>query len=237
MSTVVGAPNPEQVAAIEAPGRRLRLRGRRDGQDDRPRRAVRQGGLRARARRRLAPRHHLHGARRRRAARPHPRAADRGRAHRAGPRPRRRLDLDDPRLLLPPAQGAPVRGRDRSALQRPRRGAGAGAPARGVRGGADGVLRRRRPGTPRTARHVRDPGAAADADRRARDAPRSGASARPRARRAPEPGGADRRAARKRLAASWRTRTPASPPGPPRRARSSCSPSARCPSGCSTSAS
>ena len=62
-------PNEQQAAAIAARGPGLRLGRRRHRQDDGARRALRRGGVRARARRRLDARDHLHGARRRRAAR------------------------------------------------------------------------------------------------------------------------------------------------------------------------
>ena len=84
---------------------------------------------------------------------------------------RRRLDLDDPRLLHPAAEGVSVRGRARPALPRARRAAGGGAPRRGVRRGA-------RPSSapasePERLRLLATYGArraAADADRRLRDA-------------------------------------------------------------------
>ena len=133
----------------------LRLRRRRHRQDDRARRAVRRGGLRARARRRLDARDHVHGARRRRAARADPRAAARARPPRPRARARRRLDLDHPRLLPPAAEGAPVRGRPRPALPRARREPGPRPPRRGVRGGAGRVLRRRRAGAAAAARDLR----------------------------------------------------------------------------------
>ena len=129
MSTVERAPNPEQLRGDRGAGRRLRLGRRRHRQDDRARRALRARGLRARARRRLDPRDHLHRARGRRAARADPRAARRARPPRPRARARRRLDLDHPRLLPPAAAGAPVRGRARPALPRARREPGAACSA------------------------------------------------------------------------------------------------------------
>ena len=126
-----------------------------------------------------------------------------------------RVDLDDPRLLPPAAAGLSVRGRDRPALPRAGRQPGARAPRRGLPRRARGVLRRR-PGAAPAARGLRRPAAAADADRRARDAAlvRPGAAARgpgrPAARGAPR--GSSRRRARGR-----RRRPPALPrvaPGP-----------------------
>ena len=58
----VSEPNEQQARGDRGPGPGLRLRRRRDREDDRPRRALRRGGLRARARRRVAARHHLHRA-------------------------------------------------------------------------------------------------------------------------------------------------------------------------------
>ena len=63
-----------------------------------------------RPRRRVAARDHLHRAGCGRAALAHPGAARRGRAARPGARPRRRLDLDHPRVL-PPAARDPLRSR------------------------------------------------------------------------------------------------------------------------------
>ena len=68
----------------------------------------------------------------------------RARTARSRARPRRRLDLDDPRLLPPAAHRLPARRRHRSSLPRARRGAGAGAAGRGLQRRAGGVLRRRR---------------------------------------------------------------------------------------------
>ena len=94
-------------------GAGLRLGGRRNGQDDGARRALRRGGVRARARRRVDARDHVHGARGRGVARPDPLAPARARPPRSRPLARRRLDLDDPRLLPAAAEGAPVRRRSR----------------------------------------------------------------------------------------------------------------------------
>ena len=129
--------------------RGLRLGGGRHREDLRPRRAVRAGRLRRGARRRLDPRHHLHAQGRRRAALAHPRRARRPRPGRSRPRARRRLDLDDPRLLRAAPARASVRSRDRPRLPRARRRARRRAPRRGVRQGARGLLRRGRGGAAR----------------------------------------------------------------------------------------
>src|SRR5213079_3061543 len=105
------------------------------------------------------------------APRPDPAAAARARAARPRAFARRRLDLDDPRLLSPPPARAPVCGRDRPALPRARRQPGARAPGRGVPFGARGVLRREHLGAAAPACLLRRAATAADADRRARDAP------------------------------------------------------------------
>ena len=73
-----------------------------------------------------------------------PGATARARAARSGARPRRRLDLDDPRLLPPAPDGVPARGRHRPAVPRARRVAGARAAGRGVQRRPGRVLRRRR---------------------------------------------------------------------------------------------
>ena len=86
---------------------------------------------------------HLHPQGRGRAALADPRRAGRARPARSRARARRRLDLDDPRLLRAAAARASVRGRDRPALPRARRRARRGAPRRGVRARARDVLRRR----------------------------------------------------------------------------------------------
>ena len=102
--------------------------------------------------------------------------------HDLAPRARRRLDLDHPRLLQPAAEGVPVRGRARPALPRARRGAGAGAARRGLRRGAERVLRRGRPAPAAAARDLRRAGAAAHADGHPRDAALGRPAARARAR-------------------------------------------------------
>ena len=66
----------------------------------------------------------------------------------------------------------PLAAGPRPAFPRARRVAGGGAPLGGVRRGARGVLRRRRPAASRAARDVRERPAAADADERLRDAAR-----------------------------------------------------------------
>ena len=237
MSTVVGAPNPEQVAAIEAPGLVFVSAGAGTGKTtvlvERFAKAVCERGLDVDSLLVITYTERAAGELRDRIR---ARLVEAGRAELA-----RELDAAwistihgfCLRLLKahPFAAGIDPRFRvldeaQARVLQR-----------EAFEAALDGVLRRRRPGTPRTARHVRDAGAAADADRRARDAPRSGASARPRARRAARAWRSGSPSSTKRLAASWRTRTPASPPGPLRCARGSCWPSAPCPSGCSTWAS
>ena len=121
---------------------------------------------------------------------------ERGRA-RPRARARRRVDLDDPRLLRAAAARASVRGRDRPALPRARRGARRGDPRRGVRARARDVLRRRRSRERlRLLATYGSGAAAADAHRRLRDAALGRAAARARARRAARP----RRAARRRCA-------------------------------------
>ena len=124
---------------------------------------------------------------------------------------RRRLDLDDPRLLPPAAEGAPVRRRPRPALPRPRRQPGPRHPRRGVRGGAEPVLRRRRSRAAPAARDLRRRRPAPDADDRLRDAALGRARARARAGRAARPrgapGGARRGGARPRRGLR-RRRTP-----------------------------
>ena len=117
MSTVVETTRrrtPSRPSAIDADGHRLRLRGRGHRQDDGHRRALR-AGRRARRRRRLDPRRHVHRARGGRAAIAHPRAARQCRPHRSRARARRRVDLDHPRLL---PQAAPRLSRRRRASTR-----------------------------------------------------------------------------------------------------------------------
>ena len=172
--------NEQQLAAVEAGGEVFVSAGRRHGQDGGARRARRPRGHRARARRRLDPRDHLHAPRCRRAAHADPRCPGRPRPPRPRARARRRVDLDDPRLLRAPPSGLSARRGPRPALSRARRGTGRGAPLGGVRRGARGVLRRGRSAAARAARHLRERPAAADADERLRDAPRGGAGARPR---------------------------------------------------------
>ena len=94
----------------------------------------------------------------------------RARPPRPGARARRRLDLDHPRLLRPAPARASVRGRARPALPRARRqpGRACSAARRSTRRSRSSAGRRR--GAAAAARHVRRPPAAADADRRARDA-------------------------------------------------------------------
>ena len=140
------------------------------------------GGLRTRARRRVAARDHLHRACGRRAARPDPGAARRARPARSRALARRRLDLHDPRLLPAAAEVASVRGRARPALPRPRREPGPGHPQRGVRDRARRVLRLGRAGAAAAPRDLRRRRAAPDADERLRDAALGRARARARAR-------------------------------------------------------
>ena len=134
LADLPGASARERAAAgsRRGDGRGLRLRRRRHGQDGRARRALRARGVRPRARRRLDPRHHVHAPRGRRAAHAHPRRARRARAARPRARARRRVDLDDPRLLPSAAEGVSVRRRARSALPRARRRAGSRASERVV---------------------------------------------------------------------------------------------------------
>ena len=126
-------PQPRADQGDRGDWRRLRLGRRGHGQDDGARRAVRPGGVRARALGRLAARHHLHGARGRRAPDADPRPVRRARPPRPRARGRPRLDLDHPRLLLAPAPEPSVRGRARPALSRPRREPGARSRVGGVR--------------------------------------------------------------------------------------------------------
>ncbi len=138
--------NAEQARRSRPEGRGLRLGGRRHREDLRARRAVRARRLRGGARRRVGARDHLHRARPPASCAPASARALRARGrHDLARRARRRLDLDDPRLLLAAAACAPVRGRDRPALPGARRRAGRGRARRGLRAGARRVLRRARP--------------------------------------------------------------------------------------------
>ena len=198
----------ERAAGRGDRGARAGLRLGRCGhrQDDGARRALRRGGVRARARRRVDARDHVHGACGRGAARPDPRAAARAGPARSRALARRRLDLDDPRLLPAPAEGAPVRGRPRPALPRARRQPGPRDPRRGVRGGAERVLRGGRAGAAAAARDLRRGGAAPDADERLRDPALGRPRARARARRAAGPRRAARGAGRGRPVSRGRCR-------------------------------
>ena len=196
-------------------------------------------GLRARARRRLDARDHVHAKRAPAScARASARALlERGRA-RSRARARRRLDLDDPRLLHAAAEGVPVRGRARPALPRARRGAGRACSA---------ARRSRRRSTssapasePERLRLLATYGArrpAADADRRLRDAALGRPRARARARRA-RPSLAD---ARRRARATPRAASPTTPTRPTlqradaAQALELVAGRRRCPSVCSTS--
>ena len=237
VTVVLERGRPERRAARRGRGdrRRLRLRRRGHRQDVRARRALRPRGLRARPRRRLDPRHHLHAQGRGRAAHADPGRAPRARAARPRARPRRRLDLDDPRLLQPAAEGAPVRGRARPALPGAR-GRGRGrAPRRGVRAGAAGVLRERRRGAAAAARDLPRRRAPPHAHRRLRDAALGRSRPRAGARGAARSRGRDRGVPRGGVVPRGRLvgdRRPARPP-PPR--RSASRPRPRRPSASSTS--
>ena len=147
-------PNEEQLAAIDAGGLVFVSAGAGTGKTtvlvERFVRAVCDRG----PAHRLGARDHVHRAGCRRAARTNPAAARRARAPRSRARAGRRVDLDDPRLLPPLAEGASVRGRHRPAFPRARREPGASAGRRGIRAGARGVLRVRRPRADPAARDV-----------------------------------------------------------------------------------
>ena len=202
-------------------GASLRLGRCGDGQDDRARRALRRGGVRARPRRRVDARDHLYGACGGGVARPDPLAPARARPPRSRPLARRSLDLDDPRLLPAAAEGAPVRSRSRPAVPCPRRQPGPRDPRRGVRGGAERVLRGRRPGAAAAACDLRRGRVAPDADHRLRDPPLGRPGARARAGRAAGPGGAARRSWPRPPGVSQTTPVPPTPRAPPPRRRSS----------------
>ena len=182
-----GAPDEREPAGGGRGARRgVRLGRRRHRQDVRARRALRPGGLRRGARRRLGARDHLHAQGGRRAARraSAPRSLERG-------RPDLARELDGAwistihgfcaRLLRahPFAAGIDPQ------LPRARRGAGRGHPRRGVRAGArERSAPARDPERLRLARDLRQRPAAPDAHRRLRDAPLGRPAARARARRA-----------------------------------------------------
>ena len=105
------------------------------------RRALLPRGLRARARRRLDPRHHVHGARGRRAARAHPRSGCASSAATTWPASSTRLDLDHPRLLPPPAARVSVRRPGSTRASACSTKPGPRAPRRGFPRRARGVLR------------------------------------------------------------------------------------------------
>ena len=107
----------------------------------------------------------------------------RARAARPGTRPRRRLDLDDPRLLPPASDRVPARRRHRSPLPRARRVAGARAAGRGLQRRPGGVLRRRRARPLAAPRHLQGRRPPQDARQRLRHAALGRAQADPRARR------------------------------------------------------
>ena len=188
---------PPAAGGDRRPRLDLRLGRGRHGEDDRARRAVRPRGDRRRPRRRLAARDHLHRSCRRRAAGEDQGAAARARAARSGARPRRRLDLDDPRLL-PPAPDARTRSPPAStrgsACSTSRRRACSG---RGVQRRARRVLRRRRARPLAAARDLQGSRAPQDARQRLRHAALGGPQADPRAGVAREPRRRRRRAARR----------------------------------------
>ncbi len=133
--------NEQQLAAVEAHGEVFVSAGAGTGKTrvlvERFARAVCDDGLDVA----VGARDHVHAQGRRRAALAHPRGARCARPVRPRATTRRRVGLDDPRLLRPPPARASVRGRDRPALPRARRGAGRGTARRGIRARARGVLR------------------------------------------------------------------------------------------------
>ena len=177
-------PNEEQRAAIDARGRVFVSAGAG------PARPLSSSSASSRpcatgARRRVDPRHHLHEAGGRRAAGAHSCRAPAPRPRRPGPEPRRRLHLDDPRLLQPAAEGVSVRSRSRPTVPRAGRRAGLRPLERGLRRGARCVLQPGRRGARATADHLRRARLAADDHRDLRDAPLGRPRPRPRARRSP----------------------------------------------------
>ena len=116
--------NPQQRAAIAARGSTFVSAGAGTGKTTVLVERFAQRGRRGRARRRLAARDHVHRSRRRRASRANPGAPARARTAGSRARPRRRLDLDDPRLLPAAPHRLPAGRRNRSPVPRPRRGAG-----------------------------------------------------------------------------------------------------------------
>ena len=133
-------------------------------------------------------------------------APDRARTSRSGARARRRVDLDDPRLLSSAAALPSVRGRRRPALSRARREPGTRSARRSVRRGPETFCADDDPAAP-AAGCVRSRRTAADAHGRLRDAQVGRARACPRARRAAEPRRPDNEF-RERLVASRRTEGP-----------------------------
>ena len=128
---------------------------------------------------------------------------------------RRRLDLDDPRLLPAAAEGAPVRRRPRPALPRARRQPGRGcSAARRSRRRWTSSAPASDPSAAAAARDLRRSRAAPDADGRLRDAALGRPRARARARRAAGPRRRGSRSCARPPAAS-----PTTPRRPTRRAR------------------
>ena len=169
------APTAQQRAAVDARGDVFVAAGAGTGKTAVLVERFVSGGCRRRARRRLAPRHHVHRASGGRAAGADPVAAPRARA--PGPRPpaRRSVGLDDPRLLSPGAGDVPAPGGRRSGLPGPRRASGARAPSGGLRDRARAVLRSRRARSVAAARDVRGCRPPADARRGVRDVALGGA--------------------------------------------------------------
>ncbi len=152
-----------------------------------------------------------------------PGPAARARAARSGARPRRRLDLDDPRLLPPAPDRVPARRRHRPAVPRARRVAGARAAGRGVQRGPRRVLRRRRARSLAAARDLQGSRAPQDAGERLRHAALGGTQADPRAGVAREPPRRRRRAGRRGGRRSWPTTRRPTRCARPRATCSTCS--------------
>ena len=174
-------PNPQQQAAIDARGSTFVSAGAGTGKTtvlvERFARAVIDDGLDVDSL--LVITYTDRAAGELRAQDPGPTA--RARAARSGARPRRRLDLDDPRLLPPAPDRVPARRRHRPAVPRARRVAGARAAGRGVQRRPGRVLRRRRARPLAAARDLQGGGAPQDARQRLRHAALGRTQADPRA--------------------------------------------------------